>query len=506
MSQDINVFAGRLAEIGVITPKVAKGIATVMAKPCRDPQFPGLVEQLTDQVAEWHEIANGLDYTSNRDFVIIVENGVKMILKFAKANVSVPNIRLKSYEATATKLAKLDTQIRDIETELKLNPESATGIDIRRAATEMLDTYKTAISEIKSNETVAESIALLDKSAAKVEQISSLVAATVDITSKGAAKNQRQLFEAMNKWEADFAYNNYSENSMKMLDVALKAAQAWNAAPLSLKAKKATETEFYTIEKVGTRMKEFAGTHDAVTRFEQVIHLLDKGRRNVELSTDTTKLEERKTRNDSQRTTMENRKQELAYKAQTGQINPQVALAEVKQLAPMIAKLEKANLDLDKQIGVFNTRRLNRGLIIDNIEAVCNELLGYRNEPGTIVRAAAEINFHAMINFLEGSTDAESINDIVNLSALTKIIGKQIDLGSNALEEKMEEQDREFLENDPFYQEQTEDQTLSDEQAMAELLGLSGDGFGTDALVHPNTQYEENTQSSLNLNLSGLEN
>ena len=41
---------------------------------------------------------------------------------------------------------------------------------------------------------------------------------------------------------------------------------------------------------------------------------------------------------------------------------------------------------------------------------------------------------------------------------------------------------------------------------MAELLGLSGDGCGTDSLVHPNTQYEENTQSSLNLNLSGLEN
>ena len=506
MSQDINVFAGRLAEIGVITPKAAKGIATVMAKPYRDPQFPGLVEQLTDQVAEWHEIANGLDYTSNRDFVIIVENGVKMILKFAKANVSVPNIRLKSYETTATKLAKLDTRIRDIETELKLNPEAATGIDIRRAATEMLETYRTAISEIKSNETVPESVALLDRSAAKVEQIFTLVSATVDITSKSAAKNQRQLFEAMNKWEADFAYNNYSENSIKMLDVALKAAQAWNAAPLSLKAKKAAETEFYTIEKVGTRMKEFAGTHDAVTRFEQVIHLLDKGRRNVELSTDTRKLEERKARNDKQRASMEARRQELAYKAQTGQISPQVALAEAKQLAPMIEKLNKANLDLDKQIGVFNTRRLSRSLIIDNIEAVCNELLGYRNEPGTIVRAAAEINFHAMIGFLEGSTDANNINEIVNLSALTKIIGKAIDVGTHTLDEKMEEQEREFMENDPFYEENAQTQTQTDEEALAELLGLSGDGFGSETLVHPNTQYEENTQSSLNLNLSGLEN
>ena len=378
-------------------------------------------------------------------------------------------------------------------------------MDIREESLSMLEIYKGGLSQIRGNE-APENIALIDQAMVRLDQLTTLVSSVVDTDSKDAAGIQKKLFEAVNKWEAGFAYSNYSQGGIKSLDDAIKAAQVWSNAKANQKAKKAVEGDFYTTANVGTRMRNFHGTYDAVSKLEQVQHMLAKGRRNIETATNTDMLEQRKERNNQQKAQMEMRLQELTYKAQTGQISPQAALAEVKQLKPMIEKLTKANMDLDRQIGTFNSRRINRSIIIDKIEIICEKLLGYRNEPGTIVRAAAEINFHAMIGFLEGSTDANNINEIVNLSALTKIIGKAIDVGTHTLDEKMEEQEREFMENDPFYEENAQTQTQTDEEALAELLGLSGDGFGSETLVHPNTQYEENTQSSLNLNLSGLEN
>lgn len=377
-------------------------------------------------------------------------------------------------------------------------------MDIREESLSMLEIYKGGLNQIRGNE-APENIALIDQSMVRLDQITTLVSSVVDTDSKDAAGIQKKLFEAVNKWEAGFAYSNYSQGGIKNLDDAIKAAQVWSNAKANQKAKKAAEGDFYTTANVGTRMRNFHGTYDAVSKLEQVQHMLEKGRRNIEAATRTDMLEQRKERNNQQKSTMEMRLQELTYKAQTGQISPQVALAEVKQLKPMIEKLSKANMDLDRQIGTFNNRRINRSIIIDKIEIICEKLLGYKNEPGTIVTAAKEINFRAMINFLEGANNTENVNEIMNLAGIEKIIEQKNDEANRKLDQAFEEQEREFEENDPFYEEQTEEQSLSDEQALAELLGMTGGAAGADAIVHPNTQYEQQ-QNPFSLNLSELEN
>ena len=377
-------------------------------------------------------------------------------------------------------------------------------MDIREESLSMLEIYKGGLSQIRGNE-APENIALIDQAMVRLDQLTTLVSSVVDTDSKDAAGIQKKLFEAVNKWEAGFAYSNYSQGGIKSLDDAIKAAQVWSNAKANQKAKKAVEGDFYTTANVGTRMRNFHGTYDAVSKLEQVQHMLEKGRRNIEAATRTDMLEQRKERNNQQKTTMEMRLQELTYKAQTGQISPQVALAEVKQLKPMIEKLTKANMDLDRQIGTFNSRRINRSIIIDKIEIICEKLLGYRNEPGTIVMAAKEINFRAMINFLEGANNTENVNEIMNLAGIERIIEQKNDEANRKLDQAFEEQEREFEENDPFMEEQTEEQTLSDEQALAELLGMTGGAAGADAIVHPNTQYEQQ-QNPFSLNLSELEN
>ena len=377
-------------------------------------------------------------------------------------------------------------------------------MDIREESLSMLEIYKGGLNQIRGNE-APENIALIDQSMVRLDQITTLVSSVVDTDSKDAAGIQKKLFEAVNKWEAGFAYSNYSQGGIKNLDDAIKAAQVWSNAKANQKAKKAAEGDFYTTANVGTRMRNFHGTYDAVSKLEQVQHMLEKGRRNIEAATRTDMLEQRKERNNQQKSTMEMRLQELTYKAQTGQISPQVALAEVKQLKPMIEKLSKANMDLDRQIGTFNNRRINRSIIIDKIEIICEKLLGYKNEPGTIVTAAKEINFRAMINFLEGANNTENVNEIMNLAGIEKIIEQKNDEANRKLDQAFEEQEREFEENDPFYEEQTEEQSLSDEQALAELLGMTGGAAGADAIVHPNTQYEQQ-QNPFSLHLSELEN
>ena len=377
-------------------------------------------------------------------------------------------------------------------------------MDIREESLSMLEIYKGGLSQIRGNE-APENIALIDQAMVRLDQLTTLVSSVVDTDSKDAAGIQKKLFEAVNKWEAGFAYSNYSQGGIKSLDDAIKAAQVWSNAKANQKAKKAVEGDFYTTANVGTRMRNFHGTYDAVSKLEQVQHMLAKGRRNIETATNTDMLEQRKERNNQQKTTMEMRLQELTYKAQTGQISPQAALAEVKQLKPMIEKLTKANMDLDRQIGTFNSRRINRSIIIDKIEIICEKLLGYRNEPGTIVMASKEINFRAMINFLEGANNTENVNEIMNLAGIERIIEQKNDEANRKLDQAFEEQEREFEENDPFMEEQTEEQTLSDEQALAELLGMTGGAAGADAIVHPNTQYEQQ-QNPFSLNLSELEN
>ena len=513
MSVDVNVFVNRLAEIGVIDAKTAKAATAVMSKSYRDPQFPGLVNQMFEQVEGWHNSANSLSYTSARDFAIIVENGVKMIVKFAKANVSAPVIRTKNYTATAKKLAVLDTKFKEIEQNLILNPEGVKrmNIDIKKTSLDMLDTYQTGLTKIRASVNNPMQLPLIDQSLEKLGEIRTLVDAAADTGSKVAAKHQTEMFTYINNWEADFSVGNYSTKGVALLDKAIKAAKAWSVVPLKMKAKEATEADYVHADNIGEKMLAYATSNSAI---ENAVSLIEAAYGIHASMTNTEEAERQKAANAKDIETMQTRQQELTYLAQTGQMDVDDALDEADSLKETIDELKEANLDLSDEISENIQLRTRLKTTTDEISRTFKKLLQYKSNPDLINLASNYINFEALNNFLSGSDITHSLDQIMNITTIETeiknslakatdehkdILGQQRAERRQAREERRQQRQQRHG-NDQVQTEESREEKLRRLAAMA-----GGAAAAPDNVVHKNTQYQ-NPQETKHLNLSELDN
>ncbi len=513
MSTNVNVLAGRLSEIGVINNRTAKALTTVMAKPHRDPQFPGLVDQLLGQVEGWHELANSLDYTTNREFAIIVDKGIKHIVKFAKANVSADNIRTKNYDAVGKKLTALDGRIHEIETEIINNPEGVTRMNIRQTSLDMLATYKTALTKIRSTVNDQRQLELIDSSMAKLNEIETHVASVVDVTSKVAAKTQSNMFAPIIAWAEDFANGNYSTDRVNQLDKAVTAAKTWAKVPLNLRAKEAAETDYVHEDKIHQRMVNYANSDSAVEKIENAINLIDTAYTNLNAMTDTTEAERQKSENTKEIEQLQARQTELTYLAQTGQIDVDDALEEAETLGETIEELREANLDLSADIADSMQLRTGRKTTLDDISKTFKKLLQYKSTPELINLAAKYINFDALTGFLS-STNNTALEKIMDIKQIDKMITDNIRKVTDDHKAKLDEdrkirreereerrqQRQQRRGNDPMVQE-------SREEKLRKLAAMAGGAAAApDNVVHADSQYAEQQQNTSSLNLTGLEN
>ena len=478
MSIDIRSFTSRLAEIGVIDNKLKTHLVEITEKSYRDPRFPDMVNQMLEMVSGWHDIAKEIRYTTDPALARTISEGVKLIFKFAKSNVSVSHIKMSHAEDCSKKLAEMGQVIYSIKQKAEINIESAATADIRIETINMLQTYIDAVKQQRA--TIPEedqyTLNIVDAALAKIETIKSIVSSVVDTGSRDAAIRQTELFTAINSWEHSFAYGNFDRNALADLDKAITSANAWALIPLNLKSKPAKESDYKHADMIGTRMKNLATTFDAIAKINQAIHLIERAKVSHLKMTDSSRLEAQKADNAKEIEDMKKRVEEIRYLVSTRQMDVKSAFTEIEYLEKkMIPSLQKSNQTLDSQIMSMKQRKTNLRMTVTQIENVCHNFLSYKDDPSIINLFAEYVNFQALTNFLGGTKIDSSINDIVNLAAIEKITQQKFDESISAFDGRLEEQ-MEVLEPINIYEDQNSNKNEMSEEEMLRIIMGGGGG------------------------------
>ena len=448
MSIDINAFTTRLVEIGALDNKLKTHLVSITTKGYKDPRFPDFVEELIGEVARWHDIATEIRYSTDPNLAKTIAEGVKIVFKFAKANVTVSNIKMSHAEAYSKKLAEMGQFIDGIKQKHDINTENDKVANIRTETLGILKTYVDAVKQQRTsiNEADEYTLSIIDSALEKLENITTTVSSVVDTCSRDAATRQTELFTAINSWERSFAYGNFDKNALSDLDKALNSARAWALIPLNLKIKPAKESDYIHSDIVGTRMQNLATTFDAIAKIDQAIHLIERAKLTHAKMTDSARLEAQKAENEKELGEHQSRVKEIRRLAAAKQIDIKQAFTEMEYLEKkIIPTLQKSTQALDAQIMSMKQRRTNLRMTVTQIENVCHNFLAYKDDPNTINLFAKHVNFQALTNFLSGSKVDSNINDIVNLAAIERITLKKFDEAiakfDNTLDSQMEELD-----------------------------------------------------------------
>ncbi len=479
MSFNTEAFTKRLVEIGVTSSGVGKELTSIMKKSYKDPRFPEIVNHYLTQVESWHKIASEVGYTSDPEFSKTVDTGLKLVLKFAKSNVGQKNISSGASLELSKKLGALNQKINETKQKIELNTEGVTRMDIKQTSLDMMVVYKEGLNQIKSSVADDFSLGLINDSYKKLEQIEALINSAVDTYSREAAKLQTDIFTAINTWEADYAYGNFNRVADSKLNNAIKAATAWSLIPLNLKAKPAKENEYVPESNIGTRMRNYATTYDAIAKIEQAIGLVGRARNMHKNITDTTRIEEQKAENLAKLQALEQKREQLNYLVSTGQMSlKQVFLETKNNIDPQIERLEKLIKSENSEIALKKKRLDGLNKQTSQIENVCRNFISYKDDPNIINLFAQHVNFQALTNFLTGSKLDSNINDIVNLAELERITGKRFDEAISVLDERLEslmQEDEELLD----YNNQEQEEELSEEEMLAYMNKNKSAGFGS---------------------------
>lgn len=489
MQSDINSFINRLAEIGVLETKLKLSVSDILTQPHKDPRFPDIMDGFFSEIEKWHETASDIRYTSDPVLAKTISDGVRLLFKFAKSNVNKHHIKMSEVEDYNSKLSKLGSVIKEAEQAQAVRIEQNPTLDIRRISLDMLTTYKDAIKQQRSSLTQNDiySESALNTALEKFETLEELVGSVVNTFSKESAAHQKNMFAAINNWEASFAYGNFEKSSLNDLDKAIVSARAWSLAPYNLKAKPAKEGEYFTADIIGTRTKALATTLDAVTKINQAISLIERAKESHLRITDTTRLETQKAENDKEIATINERIEEIKRLAAARKIDLKTALMEKDNLEKKILPtMQKSSERLNAQIFGAMQRRSNLKTTVFQIENVCRNFLSYKDDPKIINLFAEYVNFEALTNFLGGSKIDSNINDIVNLAAIEKITLQKFDEANDVFMNSLDEQLNEL---EPVSLEENEEKNELSEAEMLRLI------MGEDA---------PKDTSSLELDLSDL--
>lgn len=473
MYSEITAFTNRLVEIGVIDTKLNLSLSTLLTHQHKDPRFPGIFETMFGEVMKWHDTASEIRYASDPALSKTIAEGVKLLFKFAKNNVSNYHIKMSEVDDYSAKLAKMSSVIKSIEQKQITSIEPTSKLDLRQISLDMLGVYKDAIkqqrSAIAKNDNYSTSA--LNAALKKIEGIEALVSSVVDTFSRESAVHQKNLFTAINSWEASFAYGNFDKNALNELDKAAISAKAWSLAPFNLKARPAKDGDYCTADMIGTRTKALSTTLDAVTKINQAIALVERAKETHLRITDTSRLEAQKAENDKEIASINQRIEEIKRLAATRQIDLKTALMEKENLEKrMLPTLQKNSDRLNVQILSAKQRRSNLRTTVFQIENVCRNFLSYKDDPQIINLFAEYVNFEALTHFLGGSKIDSNINDIVNLAAIEKITLQKFDQANDAFANTFDEQLNEL---DPINldEENEEKNELSEAEMLRLIMG-----------------------------------
>ena len=287
----IQAFAESLSAVGVIKTGKKKALSAIQPEKGKAAAYATHLENAFKRIQELDHKARERGYREAE--IKVIRSAVDVFITFAKKNVE----NLQNRNITALN-AQLD-QIENAYTMIPYN-EGDTVMNIRENAQKIIDIYKSGADSLSSNDRAE--IALIQKAQDYIREIAAAIDNVADGSSENAAKLQKQIFDSLAAWAAEYANEHFPESALRELEKAVTAAKTWATlkAPAAvttggifgLFAKKgavklAEEGSFLTYEKAmendnHRRMLVLAKYPEAKEKVEAISSLIEKTRQNAD--------------------------------------------------------------------------------------------------------------------------------------------------------------------------------------------------------------------------------
>ena len=432
-SQDIKEFAEYLAKAGVIDGKRQKALSAIQPEKARAAAFGPVFTEAFDRVKTLEHKARSRGY---RDAEMkIVSGAVDALVSFAKGN--------------SDKLANRDvSSLREAITSFERNLTMITYeegdyiMSIRDDAEKIVSTYQAAIPALRRKAMDATRSKQLDRAQTYLSQIQSSLSAVSDGSSADAAKLEKQMCEAMERWGAEFGNENFAESAMKELASAAESAKGWSELkPLAAKKglfglKKApAEAEpgsYVTYEAAMAspthrRMLVLSQYFDAVEKVEQIPIMVQIKRANSGMEA-VMDMQAELDNFKQERTELNQRLDSLLARyeiaTQSGEEVDYDLMMETEDVEMQIEDNQQLIESYQQQIGDLKRSASADESVLKTIEQTYRLLHSQEKNESNLVSLAAHVKFDVIRRVMDNTATPEDMATFVNFDALTQAATK----------------------------------------------------------------------------------
>ncbi len=341
------------------------------------------------------------------------------------------------------------------------------SINVKDSAVDIVNACKMALGELGNKyQNGAVSVA-----ADKLDAISESLSSVVDCTSRDAAKKEVAIFDALNKWSAQFATGNFHDGTgMRALDDAVKAAEKWAGLPINVRAKEARPEDIKEVGDLNIGTINLANASECALMIDDVIARIEVEKKNHEQIASSAYEEQELAGYRAEMNDAQQRKDRAFMDMQSGKLSMDEAYdimtecdAEMKDLGSEVRKLE-AEIKKNKARGRTYKKELTRFV------RICRGLQKYRSNTAILAEIAKNIDFVAINEFLNGSVDTLVIDKVVNLRAIGEMAGKILHKSAEAFINELDNEDRLAEEEESRLTERETESMETEEERKAKMM------------------------------------
>jgi len=448
-------FSRKLAELGVISKRTAASVEKIAGVQPADPRFRSAMEEMFREVSEWNDKAEMSGYCDPA-CVTAVKKGIDCCLKYSKKNINRESLDDGARSRCKDKLDSINMQYMPEGDEMR-------GVNIRDAALETVDACRRALTERQSqreNEHISAALGTLG-------EIEKYLSAVVDCRSKDAARRQRDIFNSLNTWAATCLTGNIrGDQSTRALSEALKRAVSWAGLRMNVRNKAAAPEDVKTVGELDVNVINFANAYENVCKINDVIERVEVQKKvNAEI-TATDFEQEQRSQYTAEKQAAEERKDRAYMEMQSGKLSMEEAYEIMTECDAEINMCKKEIRLLDDSM-----RRSRSSARIFKIEhrritGIFRNLLKYRGTPELLNEFCKNIDFVAINEFLNGSTDDLVIDKVVNLKAMSLTAERLMSISAEKFIDALDNEDKIYEENESTV---TVEHELSQEEKLAKM-------------------------------------
>ncbi|MBE6635018.1 MAG: hypothetical protein E7617_02285 [Ruminococcaceae bacterium] len=341
------------------------------------------------------------------------------------------------------------------------------SINVRDSAVDIVNACKMALGELGNKYQNG----AVSSAADKLDAISESLASVVDCTSRDAAKKEVAIFDALNKWSAQFATGNFHDGTgMRVLDDAVKAAEKWAALPTNARAKEARPEDIKEVGDLNIDTINLANANECALMIDDVIARIEVEKKNHEQIASSVYEEQELAGYRAEVNDAQTRKDRALMDMQSGKISMDEAYeimtecdAEMKDLGSEMRKLE-AEIKKNKARGRTFRKELTRFV------RICRGLQKYRNNTAVLAEIAKNVDFVAINEFLNGSVDTLVIDKVINLKAIGEMAGKILHKSAETFINELDHEDRLAEEEESRLTERETETMETEEERKAKMM------------------------------------